>query len=81
MLTLSETIDVNMYSDKAIDSVNDMRELIDYFEDPINNMTWGEFSRAMHRYLIKYDDSANKLEAIYKANYKRMFCDDDEEDE
>ena len=81
MLTLSETRDVNFYSDKAIDSVKDMRELIDYFEDPINNMTWGEFSRAMHRYLIKYDDSANKLEAIYKADFKRMFCDDDGEEE
>ena len=81
MLTLSETRDVDIYGKKAMDSVEDMRELINYFDDPMNNMTWGEFSRAMHRHLIKYDDSANKLEAIYKANFKRMFCDDDDEEE
>lgn len=38
MLTLSETRDVNIYSNKAMDSITDMRELINYFEDPINNM-------------------------------------------
>lgn len=80
MLTALEERDVNIYGDKALDIVKEMEELINYFESPMNNMTWGEFSRAMHRYLIKYDDSANKIEAIYKADYKRTFCDDDDEE-
>ena len=81
MLTALETRDANIYSDMAMDSIQAMKELISYFEDPINDMTWGEFSRAMHREILKYDDSANKVEAIYKADYQRMFCDDDEEDD
>ena len=81
MLTLSETRDVNIYSNKAMDSIRAMKEIIAYFEDPVNDVTWGAFSRAMHRELSKYDDSSNKVEAIYKADYERMFDDDDEEDE
>lgn len=80
MLTALEKRDVNIYGDKALDIVKDMEELINYFESPMNNMTWGEFSRAMHRNLLKYDDLADKVEAIYKADYKRTFCDDDEEE-
>ena len=81
MLTALEARDVNIYGDKAMDSIQSMKELIAYFEDPINDMTFGEFSRAMHRELLNYDDSANKVEAIYKEDYKRMFCDDDDEEE
>ena len=81
MLTALETREANIYADKAMDSIQAMKEIIAYFEDPINDVTWGEFSRAMHRELLKYDDSANKVEAIYKADYKRMLGDDDEEDD
>ena len=49
MLTALETRDVSIYGDKAMDSIQAMKELLSYFEDPINNMTWVEFSRAMHR--------------------------------
>ena len=79
MLTALETRTVNIYGDKALDSVKAMRELIAYFENPINEMTWGEFSRAMHRELLKYDDSANKVEAVYRAEFHRLFDDDEEE--
>lgn len=81
MLTALETREVNIYGDKALDSIEAMKELIACFENPINEMTWGEFSRAMHRELTKYDESANKVESIYKAEFDRMFDDDDEEDE
>lgn len=80
MLTALQQREVNIYGDKLICLVEAMKELIDYFESSMNDMTWGEFSRAMHRELLKYDDSANKIEAIYKADYKRMFCDDDSEE-
>lgn len=78
MLTAKETRDVNLYSGKALDSVKAMKYLIAYFEDPINEMTWGEFSRAMHRELLRYDDSANKVEAIYKTEFHRLLDDDEE---
>lgn len=81
MLTSLETHEVNIYGDKALDSVKAMKDLIAYFEDPINEMTWGEFSRAMHRELLRYDDSANKVETIYRAEFRRMFDDDDDEEE
>lgn len=81
MLTALETRTVNIYGDKALDSVKAMKELIAYFEDPINEMTWGEFSRAMHRELLKYDDSANKVEAVYRVEFHRLFGDDDDEEE
>lgn len=80
MLTALETRNVNIYGNKALDSVKAMKDIIVCFEDPINEMTWGEFSRAMHRELLKYDDSANKVEAIYRADFQRMFCDDEEDE-
>ena len=80
MLTALEKRDINIYGDKALDAVDDMRKLIDDFESPANNMTWGEFSLFMHRYLIKYEDSANKIEAIYMKDFKRVFCDDEEDE-
>lgn len=80
MLTSLETRNVNIYGDKALDSVRAMKDLIAYFEDPIHKMGWCEFSRAMHRELLRYDDSANKVEAIYRADFQRMFCDDEEDE-
>lgn len=80
MLTSLETREVNIYGDKALDSVNAMKDLIAYFEDPIHEMGWCEFSRAMHRELLRYDDSANKVEAIYRAEFQRTFCDDEEDE-
>lgn len=80
MLTELEKRDVNIYGDKALDSVKAMKDIIADFEDPIHEMTWGEFSRAMHRELLKYDDSANKVEAVYRAEFRRLVGDDDEEE-
>lgn len=81
MLTSLERREVNIHHDAARDSVQAMKELIAYFEDPIHEMGWCEFSRAMHRELLKYDDHASKIEAIYKADFRRAFLDDDDEED
>lgn len=79
MLTSLERREVNIYGDKALNSVDAMKDLIAYFEDPIHEMGWCEFSRAMHRELLRYDESANKVEAIYRADFQRTFCDEEDE--
>lgn len=81
MLTEKETRDTNFYGDRALDSVREMKAIIAYFENPVHDMTWGEFSKAMHRELDRYDDAADRVEAIYKAEFKRMFGDDEEDED
>ena len=81
MLTEFEKKEERYYGKSALESVKTMRGIIADFENPACEMTWGEFSRAMHRALNGYDYDKNKLEAIYNTEFKRMFCDDEEDED
>ena len=81
MLTEKEEALVECRSISALNSIQRMKQIITEFENPMREMTWGEFSRAMHRALRAYDYEKDEIEAICNAEFRRMVGDDDEEDE
>lgn len=81
MLTDKERQEVSQYGISALNAVALMKRIIADFENPVNEVTWGEFSRDMHRALSAYDFDKDKLESICRAEFKRDFLDDEEGDE
>lgn len=80
MLTRSEELAERFHGENALELIERMKGIIRDFENPMQEMTWGEFSTNMHRALNAYDGEKNELESIYRAEFARMFLDDDDEE-
>ena len=80
MLTRSEELAERLHGENALELIERMKGIIRDFENPMREMTLGEFSSNMHRALNAYDREKNELESIYRAEFWRTFLDDDDEE-
>lgn len=79
MLTTKESNQVAYYEESARYDIKCMKRIISCIENPLCDMSMSEFSTEMRRALSAYDYDREKLEAIYNADYKRTFLDDEDE--